>query len=152
MISSTAEAREERQVQPGVWAAALGALIGGFVIYSAIAGMGGGLDWDDRLTFDQSGELELEGIGIILGLVAGPLIGAPLGAYVALRLIHARKAGVTAFALILPSALITGLAFRLVPTAPDDPVLAPYFVFGGWFVCALVTRWLMVRRMGDLAW
>src|SRR5688500_19530977 len=65
--------------------AGLGGFVGAFVVYLLLAGLGGGVDLEDRLTFDQSGELELEGVLVGLALVAGPVIGLPIGTYVALR-------------------------------------------------------------------
>lgn len=127
-------------------AAAIGALIGGFLVYAGVAGMGGGIDWEDRLTFDQSGDLELEGIAILGGLIVGPLVGAPLGTYLALRLVAEPRAGVTAWAVMPVCAIVTFLAFSLVPSGPSDPVLAPYAVFGGWFVSALLTRLFVMSR------
>lgn len=128
------------------WAAAVGALVGGFLVYVAVAGMGGGVDWEDRLTFDQSGELELEGVGILAGLVLGSVVGAPIGTYLSLQLFGARRAGTTALATIPTCALIAFLAFWLVPTGPADPVLTPYVVFGGWFFGTFLMRLLIAGR------
>ena len=135
-------------------AAGIGAVIAGFLVYVALAGMGGGVDWEDRLTFDQSGELELEGVGIALGFVVAIVIGVPLGAYIALRRAHVPAAGRTAWAVIIPTAAVTALAVRIVPTGPADPVLLPYAVLGSWFLVPFLTRWVIERglkRDADLA-
>jgi hypothetical protein len=124
------------------WTAGFGGLIGGFLIYAALAGLGGGVDWEDRLTFDQSGELELEGLGIFYGIVLGAALGAPLGAYFALRLTGAARAGRTAVLTFPAAALLTALGLWVVPSGPRDPVIAPFVVFGGWFLAAFLTRWL----------
>jgi hypothetical protein len=135
-------------------AAGIGAVMAGFLFYVALAGIGGGADWEDRLTFDQGGELELEGLGIALGFVVAIVIGVPLGAYIALRRVHVPAAGRTAWAVIIPTAAITALAVRIVPTGPADPVLLPYAVFGSWFLVPFLTRWVIERglkRDADLA-
>jgi hypothetical protein len=148
MTGSPADRRSARS------AAGIGATIAGFLVYVALAGIGGGVDWEDRLTFDQSGELELEGLGIALGLAVAIVIGVPLGAYIALRWARAPAAGRTAWAVIIPTAAVTALAVRIAPTGPADPVLLPYAVFGSWFVLPFLTRWVIERglkRDTDLA-
>src|SRR5687768_16429367 len=113
--------------------AGLGGFIGAFVVYLIIAGLGGGVDLEDRLTFDQSGELELEGIGIGLALVAGPVIGLPIGTYAALRG-RGSRAGATALVAGLLAGLATWLVVGVVRSGPEDPVVAPYLVFCSWFL------------------
>jgi hypothetical protein len=130
-----------------VWVAGLGGLIGGFLVYAAVAGLGGGVDWEDRLTFDQSGELELEGLGIFYGIVLGAALGAPLGAYLALRYMGAAGAGATAVLTFLAAALLTTLGLWVVPSGPRDPVVAPFVVFGGWFLAAFLMRWLTAKSI-----
>ncbi len=121
-------------------AAGFGGLIGGFMTYAALAGMGGGVDWEDRLTLDQSGELELEGIGLLVGLVAAVLIGTPLGSYIALRIAGAPRAGRMALIAIVPVAVVALAAMWTLPAAPDDPLVVPFVIFGSWFaIPAIVT-------------
>ena len=128
-----------------VLAAGLGALIGGFLVYVALAGMGGGVDWEDRLTMDQSGELELEGIGLLLGIVAAVVVGIPVGAYLGLRWTGAQKRAITAVAVGAIGALVTTAVLWAVPSGPDDPVLLPYAVFGSWFLIGAATRAVIER-------
>ena len=128
-----------------VLAAGLGAFIGGFLVYVAPAGMGGGVDWEDRLTFDQSGELELEGVGLLLGMVAAVLIGLPVGTYLGLRWTGAQKRVITAVAVATVGVLMTIAVLWAVPGGPDDPVLLPYAVFGSWFLIGAATRAVIER-------
>lgn len=124
-----------------------GALVGGFLLYALIAGFGGGVDWEDRLTFDQSRELELEGVYMFLGIVAGPLIGAPLGSYLVLRYAGAARPVVTALIVAGPAAAVTALAFGVIPTDPNGAVIEPYVVFGGWGLSGAAVRWLVERNI-----
>jgi cytochrome c biogenesis protein CcdA len=127
--------------------AGVSAFITGFLIYVAVAGLGGGVSWEDRLTFDQSGELELEGVGIFFGIILGATVGAPLGTYIALRWTRAAAAGTTAAGAAFATGLVTALALWVVPTGPQDPILAPYAVFGGWFLAPFLTRRIVIHRV-----
>jgi hypothetical protein len=129
-------------------AAAWGGLVGAMIVYMLVAGIGGGVDLEDRLTFDQSGELELEGIFIGVGLVVGPVLGLPIGVYALLRRRRAPRAGTTALAALLPAWAATWAAVNLFSSGNEDPVVAPYFVFGSWFVVPLLTR-LVFERPND---
>ena len=56
--------------------------------------------------------------------------------------------------MIIPTAAVTALLVRIVPTGPADPVLLPYATFGSWFLVPFLTRWVIERglkRDGDLA-
>ncbi len=117
----------------------------GFLVYALVAGLGGGVDFEDRVTLDQSGELELEGIALFYGVVFGAVGGAPLGTFIVLRLAAADRAGKTAALTLVFAPMITVIASRLVPAAPDDPILLPYFLFGGWFLAGAVARALVTR-------
>ena len=130
-----------------VLAAGLGALAGGFLVYVSLAGMGGGVDWEDRLTMDQSGELELEGVGLLLGMVAAVVVGIPVGTYLGLRWTGAQKRVITAVAVGAIGALVTIAVLWSVPSAPDDPVLLPYAVFGSWFLIGAATRAVIERNI-----
>lgn len=130
-----------------MWISGFGALVGGFLLYLLISGLGGGVDWEDRLTFDQSGELELEGIAVAYGIGLGSLVGTALGAYLALKYPGGAGAGATALLTGLAAPLVTLVALSAVPSGGSDPVLAPYAVFGGWFLSGLVTRWLVERSL-----
>ena len=123
------------------WVAGLGGVIGGFIVYIVLSGMGGGVDLEDRLTFDQSGELELEGLGIIAGIVLAVAVGVPVGTWIALRWARSSAAGKTALLTLIPIALVTALAIRLIPSDPGSLVLAPYAVFASWFWIPFLTRW-----------
>jgi hypothetical protein len=129
------------------WVAGVGGFLGGFVSYALLAGLGGGVDWEDRLTFDQSGELELEGVGIWLGIVVGAALGAPLGTYVALRRANAPRAGPTAVLTAIATAAVTTVTFLLLQSGPQDPLVAPYAVFGGWFLVPLLVRYVVERQV-----
>jgi hypothetical protein len=131
----------------GTWVAGVGGFLGGFVSYVLLAGLGGGVDWEDRLTFDQSGELELEGLGIWLGIVVGVAVGVPLGTYIALRRANAPRAGATALLTAIATAAVTIATFGLLQSGPGDPLIAPYAVFGGWFLVPLLVRYVAERRL-----
>lgn len=124
----------------------IGALVGGLFLYLIVAGFGGGVDWETRFTFDQGSELELEGIAIFAGIVLGAMVGAPIGAFIALQSVRAPAAITTAVALVLPSALGTALAMWIIPSGPDDPVLAPFGVFGVWFLASYLIRRAVEKR------
>ena len=126
-------------------ASATGALLLGFFVYGVLAGLGGGIDWEDRMTFDQSGELELEGVALLFGLVFAVLVGVPLGSYMTLRMLHAPRAGASALLTLAVAGASSLLALSTIPSAPVDPLLAPYGVFGGWFLSALLARWIVLR-------
>lgn len=126
-------------------AAALGALVGGLGLYLLLSNIGGGLGWEDRLTLDQSGRLELEGLGIFLGLLVGAVVGAPLGTYLGLRYTGAERAAQTAGGALVLVVAWSLLAPNLVPSGPDDPVVLPWVLFGGWGVCAALARTYVER-------
>jgi hypothetical protein len=130
----------------GPLVAGAGGFVGGFLLYALLAGLGGGVDWEDRLTFDQSGELELEGLGILLGVVVGAAAGVPLGAYIALRRAGVSRAGLTAILTAFATAAATTTTFALLQPGPQDPLIAPYAVFGGWFLLPLLVRYVIERR------
>lgn len=125
--------------------AAIGALIGGLALYLLLSNIGGGLDWKDRLTLDQGGRLELEGLGIFLGLLVGALLGAPLGTYIALRYAGAERAAQTAGGTLVMVVAWSLLAPNLVASGPDDPVILPWLLFGGWAACAAPARTYVER-------
>lgn len=128
------------------WGAGLGSFVTAFVIYMIVSGFGGGIDLEDRLTFDQSGELELEALAILAGLVLGALIGIPLGTWIGLRVVRADGGAFTALMTIVPTAGVGLLSLQIVPASPDDPVIAPFIVFGSWFLVPFTVRWLIDKR------
>jgi ABC-type dipeptide/oligopeptide/nickel transport system permease component len=97
--------------------------LGGFGLYSLITAYGGGVDLEDLVTFDLGGELDFGGILVFWGIVAGVLIGVPLGCYLALRLLHAPRAGKTALVSALSAAAMTAAAliFRVFAVERDRP-------------------------------
>jgi hypothetical protein len=128
------------QGRSGFLAAGLGGALGGALVYLLMPGFGEGVDLEDRLTFDQSGELELEGLAIIFGLALASAVGVTLGAYLALKIVGASQAGVTALLSILATPGLTLLAGWAVPSGPNDPVIAPYVVLGVWFLSPSLAR------------
>jgi hypothetical protein len=73
-------------------------------------------------------------------------VGAPLGTYFALRRAGASRAGLTAVLALFATAAVTTAIFALLQPGPQDPVIAPYAVFGGWFLLPLLVRYVIERR------
>lgn len=129
-------------------AAAVGAVIGGLGLYLLVTNLGGGLTWEDRLTLDQGGRLELEGITIFIGVAVGTVLGAPLGTLIALKLMRAERAAQTCAGTVMLTIPLALVAVQVVPATSQDPVVLPYVLFGGWGVAAAlarayVERWLL---------
>lgn len=137
--------RADRSLR-NAWGAGVGSFILASVIYLIVSGFGGGVDFEDRLTFDQSGELELEGLAILGGLVLAALIGIPLGTWIGLRVIRADSGALTALMTIVPTAGVGLLSIQLAPGSPDGPVVAPFLVFGSWFLVPFAVRYLIDKR------
>ncbi|HVL64804.1 MAG TPA: hypothetical protein VM573_06500 [Actinomycetota bacterium] len=130
----------------GVFASGAGALLGALGVYLLIAGFGGGVDWRTRWTFDQAGRLELEGVFIFFGLVVGVVLGAPAGAAFAVRLAGRGRALRTALLALVLAAVSVTILMRVVPTGPNDPVIAPYAVWAAVFAAGAAARAIVTRR------
>jgi hypothetical protein len=126
--------------------AGVGGLLGGFGLYSLIAAYGGGVDLEDLVTFDQGGELGFGGILVFYGIVAGALVGVPLGCYLALRLLRAPRAGRTALVAALSAAAVTAAALAFLPSGPGVPLLQPPVVFAGWLLAPVAAAALLGPR------
>lgn len=120
--------------------AAIGACVGGFGLYLLIAGSWAEYDWKTRLSLGQGESMGLEGAGLFLAFVAGVLVGAPFGTYLAMRFIRAERAAQTAGWTLLLVVLWSFIAPNAAPVGPDDPVILPWILFGGWGVCAAIAR------------
>lgn len=115
-------------------AAGTGALLSGVVVYMLLAGFGGGVRWSERWSFDQRGRLELEGAVLLFGLVVAIVVAAPLGAAAGVRLSGGRRPWLTSLLTGILASLFCLLIFRIIPSAPSDPVIAPYLVWGSVFL------------------
>lgn len=102
------------------------------------------------LSFDHAGQLELAGILIYFVLALAVLLGGPLGVWLALRAGHCRRAGWTAAGVGILSLGTTFIVLNLVPSAPGDPVLEPYAIVLGAFLCGLLCRALVLRAPGGI--
>lgn len=135
-------------------ATGIGGALFGFLIYSLLAGVGGGIDWTDRLTLGQRGDFGLEGLGIFYGVVLGAVVGVPLGTYAGLKLSGVDRTGVVAWVSGAMAAAVSIPAWIATQGNSDDPIIAPYLVFGSWVLFpALVTfvfqRWFPKRLRDD---
>lgn len=129
-------------------AAGLGGLAGAAAVYGALSSIGGGVGWDERLTFDQDGELELEALTLLWGVVLGTAAGLPLGAYACLRAVRAPAAGPSALLGLLAAGAAVALALALLPSGPEAPPLQPPVVFSAWLVLPAAAHLLLRARRG----
>ena len=134
------------------WLAGAGGLLGGFPLYALIAGLGGGVTWEDRFAVGQTAHHHLSMAGILFpwAIALGATVGAPLGAFLALRLVRARGAGPTALLAVLTTGAATALVSSITPTGEEDPILLPYAVFGSWLLAPLLTRWAVEKMLGRI--
>ncbi|MBA2724550.1 MAG: hypothetical protein H0U53_01055 [Actinobacteria bacterium] len=138
------------------WAAALGGVLAGLLIFVSISTVVGGLDPKTVLTFDQDGSLERQKDGapeeifirqfvMFIALVLAVVIGVPLGAFIGVKRVRARKPLWTALLTAVIGSAGTVLALRGVPFEPSDHLLLPYVIFGTWFLAPFLSRLALER-------
>ncbi len=126
----------------GYVAAAAGSFIGGvgsYILVALIAPMS--ISTEQFLSFDERGELELEGLTIVALLIVATLV-AVVGCWFALRVTSNALAGATALVMLplLAAAVITATGVR-----DRGPELAALATIIAAVVSRAVVRWVMSR-------
>lgn len=112
-----------------------------FVVIAFLVHLSGEPTFSETLGFDHGGQLELGGLFIIYNIALALIIGAPLGAWLALRNRgYERPRWPTVIAVLILAPVVGMFAVGKVPSSPGDPVLEPYVLLASAFLAGLIGR------------
>ena len=99
--------------------------------------------FSEMMGFDHQGTLELSGLFIVYNIAFAFIIGAPLGAWIALkRRGYPPPRWPTVIAILILAPIIGMFAVGKVPSASRDPVYEPYVIVASAFVAGFLGRLL----------